>query len=174
MACVGMRPLHGISSAKPASASQFFVVQSKVAYGESQNVSVDITTQSSDRTFKGFLLQAYDPISGQLKGSFKSSEDAQQVSACSAVTHRDGQAKKSVKVVWLPPAKQSGKVRFRATIVVSYSEFYTGFESSELKFDKFGPAAMSSTESATRTATSGPINAQPQADGISRPIPDSS
>lgn len=35
---------------------------------------------------------------------------------------------------YVPPKKQ---VRFRATIVVAYDDFYTGFESSDLRYDAF-------------------------------------
>lgn len=43
-------------------------------------------------------------------------------------------------------SKANQLVRFRATIVVTYDEFYTGFESSDRYFDKFGYANGTTTE----------------------------
>lgn len=193
MACLQMRPLHGLNRPKPASASQFFVTQSSLTYSPGEphkNITVEIATHSDERHFRGFLVKAYDAINGRHIGQFAGSPDARPVESCSAATHRNNQEKKRVLLIWQPPAQPQSssssstggdtgafgdwmsslralgnqkrqlpadapgttpspaattrQVRFKATIVVSYSEFYTEFESSEKIFEEFGyskPAA---------------------------------
>lgn len=136
-----MKPGHGAHQPKPASASQFYVWQSSLTYTEGQNITVEVATQSNERHFRGFLVQAYDPSSssGTTIGRFQPTADSQPVDECSAATHRDNAQKKSVTLIWTaptePPASGHKQVRFRATIVVAYDEFYTGFDSSVEKFD---------------------------------------
>uniref|UniRef100_A0A6G1SPB7 Reelin domain-containing protein n=2 Tax=Aceria tosichella TaxID=561515 RepID=A0A6G1SPB7_9ACAR len=207
---MNMRPFHGLHQGKPASASQFFVRQSSLSYAPGMNITVEIMTQSSERHFRGFMVQSYNPLDGKQIGHFLPTNEAQPM-ACSAATHRNNQDKRLVSITWIPPSHEhesssstgngastnpdqaaataanhnsnsnnrsplalgaalgnwlglpanSGiqkrhlpsssttaqpkqqtvvplqQVRFRATVVVSYSEFYTGFESSELKFERF-------------------------------------
>lgn len=187
LACMNLRPFHGLHSAKPASASQFYVTQSSLTYAPGQNVTVEISTQSDERYFRGFLVQAYDPITGSNIGRFLPTNQVRPLD-CSAATHRENLNKKQVTLTWIPPVfsdaassdqspsvtsqwlglrapqlSQSShatvgnstaisvlhpsnavrQVRFRATIVVTYDDFYTGFESSDQKFDKFDYAPVS-------------------------------
>lgn len=153
-------------------------------------MSVDIVTHSEERYFRGFIIQAYDPISGRQQGQFAARADSRPIDGCSAATHRDNLNKKHVTLTWVPPSgrpaaspatndfwlglrplagfgmgankrsldgsgEQRGpaaagetatsqpgatalrQVRFRATIVVTYEEFYTGFESSDQRFERF-------------------------------------
>lgn len=151
MACSNLTPFHGLHRPNPASASQFFVSQSSLGYttADQQNITVEIATHSNERKFRGFIVQAYDPTSGHKIGQFVQSEESRPVASCSAATHRNHSDKKQVLLTWMPPAASSTTkqaqpenpsnlaVRFRATIVVSYEEFYTGFESSEHRFEKF-------------------------------------
>lgn len=212
-----MRPLHGLNRPKPASASQFFVTQSSLAYTPGKSVTVEIMTHSNERYFRGFLVQAYDPSTGANIGQFLPSTDARSIESCSSSTHRNNQNKRHVSLVWLPPSSGpasasldqtlgdwiglrspislsvstnqkrqlsaapgasnstansriplptsaptatanahgngSRQVRFRATIVVSYQEYYTGFESSELSFEKFGYSNGSTGTSAANTTS---------------------
>lgn len=228
LACVNLRPFHGLNQPKPASASQFFVTQSSLGCAPGQNISVDIATHSDHRYFRGFIIQAYDPISGHQVGHFLPNADSRPIDSCSAATHRNNQNKRRVTLTWLPPAPLSGvrpqyssvdmltapwmsffqpagnqkrqleatgadspppeapvaattptiigassdqnnatsalappsqpevanaplqQVRFRATIVVTYDEFYTGFESSDMNFDKFDYAISSPRPSASK------------------------
>lgn len=205
IACLNMRPLHGLNRPKPASASQFFVVQSALSYSPGQTIDVEIMTHSNERYFRGFLIQAYDPSTGAHIGQFASSNDSRPLASCSGATHKNNLNKQRVKLLWVPPgmnarnlaatnndpadtthevssssgwhlhspvqptlsmslmskrqldgrasssttnsteqpptkplpAEPMRQVRFRATIVVTYDEFYTGFESSDQYFDKF-------------------------------------
>lgn len=196
LACVNLRPYHGLNRARPASASQFFVTQSTLSYQPGQNVSVEIATHSNERYFRGFMIQAYDPISGAQQGHFSAQDHIRPIDSCSAATHRDNLNKKHVTLTWVPPSKSAGsasaiippvssswlglrplvslnvntgdqqrqptdashnassptdtasrsghglrQVRFRVTIVVTYEEFYIGFESSEQSFERFDYAA---------------------------------
>lgn len=151
-----MRPFHGLHQPKPASASQFFVSQSSLAYGPNETVTVQLATDSDERFFRGFLVQAYDPANGKSFGRFQPTDESQPL-WCSAATHRNHSDKRAVVLRWqeAPVEGATGpagaassaprrQVRFRATIVVTYSEFYTGFESSERSFAKWdfskGPA----------------------------------
>lgn len=143
---MNLRPIHGLYRSRPASASQFFIYQSSLSYKPGQNVTVEIATDSADRNFRGFIVQAYDPINGPQIGHFEATADSQPVS-CSGTTHRNNSDKKRVSLTWCAPSQSETasagakplirQVRFRGTIVVTYDEFYTGFESSELSFDKF-------------------------------------
>lgn len=192
-----MRPFHGLHQPRPASASQFFVRQSALTYAPNGKVTVEITTHSNERHFRGFMVQAYDPANGQRIGAFAGNDVAQPMTSCSAATHRNNSDKKFVSITWFksesaaaayemtttttttttesPESLEEGQqqqvsqavnrigswlglpvngtaatrsidkrhttplkqVRFRATIVVSYDEYYTGFESSELNFAKW-------------------------------------
>lgn len=159
---MNLRPLHSFNLAKPASASQFFVSQSTLSYKPGENVTIDLMTHSSERHFRGFIVQAYDPSSGSKIGHFVENPEAKPIDSCSAATHRNNKNKRQVSIVWFPsqlslpdnnndddddnngssiaaqtPATSRHQVRFKASIVVSYEEFYTGFESSENRFDKF-------------------------------------
>lgn len=205
---MNLRPIHGLHRAKPASASQFFVSQSSYSYAPGQNITVDIMTYSADRYFRGFIIQAYNPVTGSQIGHFMGGEDSRPLD-CSAATHRNNLNKKQVTLTWLPPSTpsqpgsmdtfasqwlgfrpqrpsspiqptfninvskrkrqlapgaegtgsasnvvsappvtptslnatasvdQSAQVKFKASIVVTYDEFYTGFESSDQKFAKW-------------------------------------
>lgn len=121
--------------------------QSALSYAPDESVTVEITTHSNERFFRGFLVQAYDPANGKRFGQFLATEDSQPV-WCSAATHRNHADKRYIALKWAEagdannatgnhaPAAR-GQVRFRATIVVTYSEFYTEFESSERNFAKW-------------------------------------
>lgn len=46
--------------------------------------------------------------------------------ACSAITHSDGQLKQRVSLIWVPPHDvPHGNVIFMATVVKSYSNYYS-------------------------------------------------
>lgn len=190
MACLNMRPFHGLHRPKPASASQFFLRQSSLTYTPGQNITVEVLTHSNERNFRGFMVQAYDPVNGLRIGKFLPNKDSQPM-PCSAATHRNHQDKHSATLTWVDSAEtredshaaalSSGlgtgpaavatlgnwlgipinggdggarpiekrhvdgesqqtplrQVRFRGTIVVTYAEYYTEFESSELNFAKW-------------------------------------
>lgn len=171
-------------------------------------------THSNERYFRGFIIQAYNPITGGQIGHFIPSTESRPLDSCSAATHKDNLNKKHVTLTWIPPYStdlpstdsvanqwlgirtphipQPGitwnvvnrdkrqtpvdaptttnvgpnqaseavvtnapvtqgtpagvspiinqdphQVRFKASIVVTYDEFYTGFESSDQRYDKW-------------------------------------
>lgn len=182
-------------------------------------MTVNITTHSTERYFRGFIIQAYDPTTGSMVGHFLPSADSRPIDSCSASTHRNNLNKHHISLTWVPPAFSAGgllggqsgaagqwlsspimpaihfnvnnqkrqlpvesppalvtnapppppqpaeagqtasapapgpayapapvpvppasglhQVKFKATIVVTYEDFYTGFESSDQKYDKF-------------------------------------
>lgn len=248
IACMNMRPMHGLNRPKPASASQFFIRQSSLNYLPGETIEVDLMTYSESRNFRGFLLQAQDPHTGHHIGHFAPTKESRPIDTCSATTHRDNSEKQHVKLVWLSPGaslppgtdlgapshgnswhapiqpsinlsllhkrqlvsvstnvtniSNSGKpdasasnkpadiadiaetstptqaehgaatsagilqqvnqssfapakkqVRFRATIVVAYDDFYTGFESSDLRYDPFTFANGTGTTATTTIAS---------------------
>lgn len=202
LACASLQPFHGLHRPKPASASQFFVSQSSLTYSPGSNVSVEITTHSDGRHFRGFIVQAYNSISGERIGEFVAGEHAQPMASCSAATHKDSGHKKSVQLVWLAPGSNqvasaqppqqpdgqptpaltafgrqwlglqkrsnlpganskaaAGQVRFRATVVVSYAEFYTGFESSELHFERFNYSQAATSGALEEVPLNGAVRA---------------
>ena len=74
-------------------------------------------------SFKGLIVQAYDPVTNLPIGSFQSGRGLKTIDSCSAVTHTDRRGKRAATLVWVAPPK-SGKVNFKATVVQRFSEFY--------------------------------------------------
>ena len=82
------------------------------------------TVEIAGSTFKGFMVAAIDPDTHKRIGRFQEVKGTQPL-PCSAVTHSDGQLKKRVSLLWVPPTDvPKGNVVFMATVVKSYSNYY--------------------------------------------------
>lgn len=94
-------------------------------------IQFSVVIKSADpHSFRGMLIQAYDPTTGQTVGKFQSGRGLKTIDSCSSVSHSDRRGKRSATLIWDAPANgQSGKVLFRGTVVQRYSEFYEGIES---------------------------------------------
>lgn len=76
--------------------------------------------------FKGFLVTAIDPHTGERIGNWIKGKGTGTL-PCAAITHTDGRDKKHVILIWAPPEnKTKGNVIFVATILRSKSLYYTG------------------------------------------------
>lgn len=79
-------------------------------------------------SFRGLMIQAYNPSTGQPIGAFQSGRGLKVLDSCSAVTHMDRRGKRSAMLLWDPPGHRPGRVAFRGTIVERYSDYYEGLE----------------------------------------------
>ncbi|XP_066966988.1 putative defense protein 3 [Macrobrachium rosenbergii] len=84
---------------------------------------------ANNAEFKGFLLQARNPVDDRRVGTFVSVQKTGRIIDCSyrggAVQHNSSEDKTQVSARW-NPGQHQGKVRFRATVVESYFTYWTG------------------------------------------------
>ncbi|RWS26245.1 putative defense protein 3-like protein [Leptotrombidium deliense] len=111
--CNSLLPSHGSNRPKPASASPFTMTQMTIK--APQGIS-----------FKGLIVQAYDPSTNQPIGNFLTGRGLKPMDTCSGVTHTDRRGKRSAVLIWQAPRNQRGKVSFRATVVQRFSEYFYG------------------------------------------------
>lgn len=121
-ACDSFMPRHGATAALSNPSSPFAVVQSKGHYSPGDIVTVTVTT--SGPSFKGFLVQGFNPQTREVIGEFLGGPGVQLVPQCAAITHENNRNKKAATLNWRAPLGASGPVMFRATVVKSYNEFY--------------------------------------------------
>ncbi|XP_015793482.1 putative defense protein 3 [Tetranychus urticae] len=128
-ACNTLSPGHGANRPKSPSSSPFVIIQSHSDYKTGDSVQVMVKAPEG-LSFRGMMVQAYDPSTGQTIGKWQEGRGLKMINSCSAVSHSDRRGKRSATLVWdAPEDRQSGKVAFRGTIVQRYSEFYEGLES---------------------------------------------
>ncbi|XP_064457505.1 uncharacterized protein LOC135368266 [Ornithodoros turicata] len=122
--CDSMLPRHVYTAPRPAHESPYTFVASSSHYSY-QNVD-GIQVELGGAAFKGFFIAAIDPATSRRIGTFLRVKGTHPVK-CSAVTHNDNQPKSHVSLLWLPPDNvPEGNVVFMATVVNSYSRYYTG------------------------------------------------
>lgn len=122
--CDSTLPRHVYTTPKPAHESPYTFVASASRYSF-QNVD-GIQVELGGAAFKGFFITANDPVTQKRIGRFLKVKGTHPVS-CSAVTHNDAHPKSHVSLLWLPPQNvPEGDVVFMATVVQSYSRYYTG------------------------------------------------
>ncbi|XP_077483626.1 putative defense protein [Amblyomma americanum] len=120
--CDSFMPRHGTTAALPNPTSPFAVVQSKAHYNPGDIVTVTVTT--SGPSFKGFIVQGFNPQTREVIGEFLGGPGTHVIPQCSAITHENNRNKKAATLNWKAPAGNSGPVMFRATVVKSFTEFY--------------------------------------------------
>ncbi|GFR02695.1 reelin domain-containing protein, partial [Trichonephila clavata] len=77
-------------------------------------------------SFKGFFVVALDADTHERIGKFLDATGMESV-PCSAVTHTDGRPKIMATMLWQPPDdRKRGEVLFLATILESFSSYYSG------------------------------------------------
>ncbi|KZC09864.1 Putative defense protein 3 [Dufourea novaeangliae] len=101
-------PHHGDSRSQPASSNPYTLVASSSHYSPGSQITVTI----SDSTFRGFFLQARDPVTDSWIGSWAQTENTKTHPECSAVTHADRDVKEHATLVWNAPPNASGRVYF--------------------------------------------------------------
>ncbi|KAL1414578.1 hypothetical protein MTO96_007363 [Rhipicephalus appendiculatus] len=120
-ACDSFMPRHGTTAALPNPTSPYAVVQSKAHYNPGDIVTVTVTT--SGPSFKGFIVQGFNPQTREVIGEFLGGPGTHVIPQCSAITHENNRNKKAATLNWKAPLN-SGPVMFRATVVKSFTEFY--------------------------------------------------
>ncbi|XP_054926142.1 defense protein l(2)34Fc-like [Dermacentor andersoni] len=126
-ACATMIPEHKDAVGEVAGpATPFKLVQDKRDFKAGDVVAV--TLSSSGTPFKGFFVKAFDEKNQEI-GQFEASPEAKAVTKCSGVTHTGNAPKTAVKVLWKAPAGATGKVHFRATVVIDYHKHVSGLQS---------------------------------------------
>ncbi|XP_064118718.1 reelin domain-containing protein 1-like [Macrobrachium nipponense] len=124
LACNAMRPGH----------LGFGGQSSRAPYGiyitEEDDGSYVVTVFGANNAkFKGFMLQARNPVDDRRVGSFVTVQKTGRIIDCSyrggAVQHNNSDDKTQVSARW-NPGQHKGKVRFRATVVESYFTYWTG------------------------------------------------
>jgi len=127
--CDSLLPKHGENRAKSANSSPYILTQSHQEYEAGERIKVTLNAPKG-ASFKGLIVQAYDPHTNAVIGKFEAGTGLKTIDSCSAVTHTDRRGKRSATLVWTAPNTSSGTVAFRGSIVQRFSEFFTGLQSS--------------------------------------------
>ncbi|XP_067122206.1 defense protein l(2)34Fc-like [Centruroides vittatus] len=123
-ACDSLLPRHAGTSPSPAEESPYVFIASGDKY--SFNNPEPFTIQIYGAPFKGFLVAAIDPLSGERIGNWIKGKGTGTL-PCAAITHSDGRDKTHAVLYWLPPKnKMEGNVIFMGTILQSKSLYYAG------------------------------------------------
>ncbi|GFT57285.1 putative ferric-chelate reductase 1 [Nephila pilipes] len=124
-ACDSLLPRHLHTSPKPASESPFiFTASARHFYPDSKRRKIKVKIRGA--SFKGFFVVALDADTHERIGTFLDASGMEAV-PCSAVTHTDGRPKIMATMLWQPPEdRKRGEVIFLATILESFSSYYTG------------------------------------------------
>ncbi|KAI1305267.1 putative ferric-chelate reductase 1 -like protein [Halotydeus destructor] len=123
-ACESMTPSHGNNRPKPPNGAPFVVSQSTGKYQPGDKVVV--TVRGHGASFKGLMVQAFDPNTFEVIGKFEPGRGLKMLDSCSSVSHSDRKGKRAATLVWQAPANKQGNVAFRATLVQRFSEYWAG------------------------------------------------
>ncbi|XP_018496536.1 putative defense protein 1 [Galendromus occidentalis] len=123
--CDSLLPRHIHTEPQGPRESPYTFIASSSTYSKENSVH-GIQVEIAGSTFKGFIVAAIDPDTHKRIGRFQEVTGTQPL-PCSAITHSDGQLKKRVSLLWVPPNDiPKGNVIFMATVVKSYSNYYAG------------------------------------------------
>ncbi|KAE8610811.1 hypothetical protein XENTR_v10012250 [Xenopus tropicalis] len=129
-----MLPVHG-NSVSQIAPSPYFITVSKNTFSAGDIITVTLQS-SSGSSFKGFLLEAQTVGGQRTIGAFTITDVNTQALSCSAgagsaVSHTSNAIKFSITTSWTAPAG-TGPIYFRATVLQSYSIFWSRVESEPL------------------------------------------
>ncbi|XP_075142541.1 putative ferric-chelate reductase 1 [Leptodactylus fuscus] len=159
--CDNMLPVHG-GNVPQSSVSPYVITVSNTTFVPGDTITVTIQSKSGSDTFKGFLLEARLIGGDWITGSFTILDSSiSQTLTCgtqanAAVSHTDSNLKKSISASWTAP-QGAGPVRFRATILNTYSTFWTGVESGVIEALQISGATCGSQ----KFCLTHPINCSP-------------
>ncbi|XP_062587375.1 putative ferric-chelate reductase 1 homolog, partial [Saccostrea cucullata] len=108
-----------------------------------------ISPKDGKTTFKGFLIEVYTDLASPVKfseGEFTVPDNA-HTQCTGGATLSDANPKLIITLSWKPTTSFTGKVKFRATVVQSYTTFWENIESESLSVDYFLPSASPFTKS---------------------------
>ncbi|KFM78581.1 putative ferric-chelate reductase 1, partial [Stegodyphus mimosarum] len=128
-ACDSLLPRHLHTKPRELSESPYvFIASASSYYPDSKRRKIKVKIRGAP--FKGFFVVALDADTHERTGTFLEANGMQPV-PCSAVTHTDGRPKLMATMLWQPPKdKKSGEVIFLATILESFSIYYSGIVAS--------------------------------------------
>ncbi|XP_041115206.1 putative defense protein 3 [Polyodon spathula] len=132
-ACNSMKPSHGVDALTTATPYKLQVSGSTYKPGQTITVTINGTE------YKGFLLQAREPDTYKIVGTWLSPPNNTKLVACSgsnAVTHANNLLKTGLVYTWMAPQSDAPKkVVFQATVVKVKAEFWMNISSSEFQLD---------------------------------------
>lgn len=150
--CSSMVPQHGQSLLSYT--DPFTVTASSSTYSPLQLITVTISPSQNGLYIRGFLLQARPANSRDSDtrvGFFISGSGSKTACNSGAVTHSYSTDRSSVTVSWRAPASPRGPIVFRATVVRTYSDYYTKVDSSVLSVQNTTTSTTTTTTTATIT-----------------------
>ncbi|KAM4722879.1 putative ferric-chelate reductase 1 [Rhinophrynus dorsalis] len=129
--CDTFLPKHG-NSVPQTAASSYKITVSNNTFSPGDVIKVTLQSSSASR-FKGFLLEARSVGGDRIIGAFTITDGNTQGLSCSAgprsaVSHTNSNGKSIITTSWTAPVG-AGPVRFRATVLESYSTFWSNVES---------------------------------------------
>ncbi|XP_048766039.2 putative ferric-chelate reductase 1 homolog isoform X2 [Ostrea edulis] len=141
-ACNSMTPNHGVG---PQNTSPPYVIKlSSSNFTAEENLTITITSGDNQNgtTFDGFLIEVFTNLSDTIRfsgGEFTVPSNAHQTCSGGA-THSDPKPKSSISLSWKPTSTFSGTVKFRATVVQTYTTFWENIESQSLHVEYIVPS----------------------------------
>ncbi|KAK6486952.1 putative defense protein 3 [Huso huso] len=133
-ACSLMKPDHGLEAS--TTAAPYNLQVSGSTYNPGQNITVTINGTSE---YKGFLLQAREPSTSKIVGTWLSPPNNTKLLECTgsnAVTHANNQLKTGLVYTWMAPKSDAPKkVVFQATVVKMKTDFWMNIRSSEFQLN---------------------------------------
>merc|ERR1711997_385172 len=131
-ACDSMTPQHNGIKPQEEDGHDHYVLKAVPAR---RDVYLTLEAKDTDKTFKGFVIQARDANDPDKRiGTFTIDEEEgpARFMGCSddepqnAITHRSPEDKTLVNAIWTAPSDFAGEVEFRYSVAQSYGTFYTG------------------------------------------------
>ncbi|KAG8555937.1 hypothetical protein GDO81_017867 [Engystomops pustulosus] len=147
VACDSMLPSHGGNVAQ-TSVAPYIITVSNTSFIPGDKITVTIKSNSPSTTFEGFLLQARLFGGDGIAGTFTTTDSNAQILPCgaqarAAVSHNSKVSKTSITALWTA-SQEAGPVRFRATVLNSFSNFWIGVESDTIVALKMSNATCGS------------------------------
>ncbi|XP_071983070.1 putative ferric-chelate reductase 1 [Engystomops pustulosus] len=147
VACDSMLPSHGGNVAQ-TSVAPYIITVSNTSFVPGDSITVTIKSNSPSTTFEGFLLQARLFGGDGIAGTFTTTDSNAQILPCgaqarAAVSHNSKVSKTSITALWTA-SQEAGPVRFRATVLNSFSNFWIGVESDTIVALKMSNATCGS------------------------------
>lgn len=132
--CKSMHPGH--DKYKPQTVDSPFSVSTDITEVQGGSVVEVLLQGSSNKTFKGYYLQARDSHDAPI-GMFNSNTLA-KVHSCggiraNAAHHANSEEKDRIRVSWMAPKRYSGDITFTATFVENYVQFWTQVKAQTIK-----------------------------------------
>jgi hypothetical protein len=104
------QPYHGKYRTQDLATIPYQVVASAGRYKPDETIQV--TIEGVRDVFRGFFLQARDPVTNEWVGEFVESQNTNTIPECASITHADNRDKNRATFVWKAPSFRQGQVYF--------------------------------------------------------------